>query len=1122
LRVLIKDLSPGTLYALQLRSKDEMETSDWSPVYNLTTTSDVYAPKTPTGTTWAVQGTAFLATWNEVTLSTDESDAHDLAYYLVKLVNAATTVYYKVRTNRFDLSFEMNKAAFGTPKATVEFSVASVDLTGNTSAFSTPISATNPAPSQPANFLATGVQDAIILKWDAVSADDLKHYKVHMSTVSGAFTPDASNLIWTGLATGFTLPTTTTGTDHFFKLAAVDVFDTASTYASDDAQPVPSTAVDTTAPSTPTGFSVTGAMDSADASRANFTATWTAVAASDLQGYKIRFRPGSGPYQFVDVASDATTTIIPDLEVGITYDFQIMAYDFSANESAWSSVDSESVTNAAPSKPSDPTLVGSIQSFAVSHDMQKDAGGPLESDVTALQVYAGDTNVWATASPVLLETIAVSQGSSVAVSAKIPLAIADGAAAKWIYIKAVDSEGLTSPESDAVSVTVDSITGTYIDDATITSAKIQNLEANKIVAGSGIINDLLIKSKLTVDTGGKIESALYASSAGVSGFYLDDDELIIKSGAIEAAALKIQSSANIMPPQYAGFEFTPAYYVVRAVGGAADASAVISVDGAAITGLAITAGATSFKYETQGLRIVQTSGTTRTIYMGNSTSTRNIETEEGKSYIVSAWVKHNGGSAANFTLGLSGDASYTQSGTTSIPNGSTYTRMSFVATIGAGANKTLLRFEIPSTALTWDIDGIMVEEKISGATTPSLWKPPGATSIDGGIIRTGEIRSTTEITVNSVQQPNWSINTQGKAQFGDALVRGQLIVGGAAGADGTDSKIQSHNYVAGSTGWIVRSDGFAEFGNVTSRGALKAGTVPGIWIMERTHPDFPTELFADTDIKSAIINWMSATEYTYSASAADTVSGNYWTERGTVRSGNREVADTLTQTAANLSYYSTDYTAFHNGVETYTSGSLLGVNNGSQFYCNVPVELTNHIEFGRLAGNAILFARVDGTDTIDRYAINIDGTHEWGPGGASGRDTNLYRHAANVLRTDDTFRAAAITNDDDTGDVSVTAGTGWATTGGYITVRRWGKFVFCRWQIIRTGANLAANVDSTLFALDTQYRPAGEVLVASEGNYSVGNNGLTKFETGGNVIIDAHEGINTNQRTAGSAMWMVA
>lgn len=53
------------------------------------------------------------------------------------------------------------------------------------------------------------------------------------------------------------------------------------------------------------------------------------------------------------------------------------------------------------------------------------------------------------------------------------------------------------------------------------------------------------------------------------------------------------------------------------------------------------------------------------------------------------------------------------------------------------------------------------------------------------------------------------------------------------------------------------------------------------------------------------------------------------------------------------------------------------------------------------ATDAALGTIVSG-DTLSRYIVFADGKTEWGPGNAS-RDTNLYRSAADVLKTDDSF-----------------------------------------------------------------------------------------------------------------------
>jgi hypothetical protein len=54
------------------------------------------------------------------------------------------------------------------------------------------------------------------------------------------------------------------------------------------------------------------------------------------------------------------------------------------------------------------------------------------------------------------------------------------------------------------------------------------------------------------------------------------------------------------------------------------------------------------------------------------------------------------------------------------------------------------------------------------------------------------------------------------------------------------------------------------------------------------------------------------------------------------------------------------------------------------------------------AGNTILTGRVTG-DTVNRFNLRAGGQLEWGPGGSTVTDTNLYRSAADHLKTDDMF-----------------------------------------------------------------------------------------------------------------------
>ena len=56
------------------------------------------------------------------------------------------------------------------------------------------------------------------------------------------------------------------------------------------------------------------------------------------------------------------------------------------------------------------------------------------------------------------------------------------------------------------------------------------------------------------------------------------------------------------------------------------------------------------------------------------------------------------------------------------------------------------------------------------------------------------------------------------------------------------------------------------------------------------------------------------------------------------------------------------------------------------------------------AGDSSLGVRVSG-DTVNRVQVDSNGKHQWGPGGSTAVDTDLYRSATGVLSTDNTLTA---------------------------------------------------------------------------------------------------------------------
>ena len=383
----------------------------------------------------------------------------------------------------------------------------------------------------------------------------------------------------------------------------------------------------------------------------------------------------------------------------------------------------------------------------------------------------------------------------------------------YVKVVAVDGQGLKSQASGQTTAVPNLIINANIENATITDAKINSLSANKIVADSTFTNDLNVASKFTLGTDttdGVIES--YGYGAG-TGFRLADSGLIINEGSISARTLDVQLSDNVAHPAYSDFQFVPSYYDnMYKTGG------VINV---------ITNGA---KYGSQYLSARSEVGGAYNFALAQAVDDYNIDIEAGETYIVSAWVK-TGDVDTDFSFRMVFDDTSTTAWQNDLlaANG-VWERHSFVTTIPAGVAKGYIEFAINTidVGAGMDIDGVQIEKKTSDSDEPSVWSPPSYTLVDGGAIRTGEIRSAATTTVNGTEQPLWSINTQGNAQFGGAYVRGKIIVG----EDGTDldngeSAIRSGNYVQGTTGWKLDSAGNLEANSGEFRGVIEAAEFIG-------------------------------------------------------------------------------------------------------------------------------------------------------------------------------------------------------------------------------------------------------------------------------------------------------
>lgn len=817
-RILLRDLEPGRLYHIQARATDGEQSSQWSQIWDLQTTSDIMPPAAPTGLSWTVEGTAFKAAWAGPTLNQDGSTLMDFKDFQVKVYSPAapgTIITYYTTAARFDFPFESNLNSFGTPRAQVNIEVRARDNTGNLSSAAT-ATVTNPVPANVAGFTATGVTDAIALKWDANTDTDLKYYQVYQGTVLNS----ENTLVYTGLANAYVFNTLSTS-PQYFKILAVDVFNSPSaTAAQANATARSSVGVDTTPPAAPTGVTVASSLDSSDPSggRAYIDVSWTGVADTDLQYYSIRYSTATS-WEYINVPEGVVTGRINGLRPNTAYNVAVAAVDFQGNSSAYTNAGTYPITTAldttAPAAPTGVTMGAGVTTVTIFWN--ENSENDVKNGVGTYEVQLDTANTFSTGN-LITKQVGGTITSFSNLTSNTPY---------YARVRAIDASANAGSYSSIVTATpryvansdiqAGTINGDRITAATINGDRViaNSLDANTIKANTTFTQNLTVGSTFTMGTGGIMSSSNY--SAGVSGWRLTETSLEINGGTIRAAALQLQSGHNMLHPAYADFEFLSTWY--------SGLIATSVVSGTLTTTIVDTVTITP-KYGGQCLRIVRSGGSAgddSDVWLGASSSSYNIPVEQSTAYIFSIWI-HNSSTAKNIQLkARSSDGTFRSfDSMTSRPANGAWTRYS--GTLTTGAYNAITIGISTETDGTFYCDGLQLEPQFAGSTSPSTWKPPSQTTIDGGIIRTGSIQSTAAA-VGLGGQPAWSINVAGAAQFGDATIRGRLVVGDPSNptADGTTSKIQSANYSVGTAGWMINNDGSAEFNNVTVRGGSSAG-----------------------------------------------------------------------------------------------------------------------------------------------------------------------------------------------------------------------------------------------------------------------------------------------------------
>lgn len=206
-------------------------------------------------------------------------------------------------------------------------------------------------------------------------------------------------------------------------------------------------------------------------------------------------------------------------------------------------------------------------------------------------------------------------------------------------------------------------------------------------------------------------------------YVLDNTGLTIHKGLVEAPALAIHNSPNLIDAAYADFEYKDEWYQTYTH---------TDFD-------TMTTSSEFVRYRGQSMKLVNTAGATRQFFLSQDLLTYNINIDPDTTYIFSAWVYNNTGSATTVALRVRHDSddSHSTAASESVASGQ-WTRISGTFTTKV-LDAAIIPFLETYASSTIFIDGLQIEEKIGSSTEPSFFKVGGLTTIDGGNLSTGTI-----------------------------------------------------------------------------------------------------------------------------------------------------------------------------------------------------------------------------------------------------------------------------------------------------------------------------------------------------------------------------------------------
>lgn len=960
-QILLRDLSPGTAYSIQVRAVNNEQTSEWSPLYTVVTNGDSLAPAAPTALTWTFVGTALSGTWTAPTTNTDGSTLKDFKDFQVTLTANSKSVVVYTTQPRYDLTFEQNKNMFGTPQATVQISVAARDLSGNVSAAVT-ATATNAAPATPTGFTATGLNEAISVTWNANTDDDLDHYEVYMSTVSG-FTPGPTNLIWSGRATSANIATAANYSAEYLAICAVDAFGTKSAYATASATPKSSFTADTTAPAQPTGLAVTGALDPKDSKNLNViaTVTWTQTAVSDLAGFTIRYRRTGDTnwytYDVTDGSSRAAT--ISGLAAGTSYDFQIKSYDFSGNTAGFTAT----ATMAAVSDSSAPAQVAGVtltpSQNAITASWTENSETDVKNGAGTYEVQIDTANTFNTANLKTYKTGA----NSITISGLAT------ATTYYIRVRAVDASGNTGAYSVTASATTTTFpTATQSDGtppASSPAANVLGTIGNLYVYWTAVANADLVTYEVHISTTTGFTPSSTTKVAETMGTFItlekDAAGVDLAYGTTYYVRLiaKDRDGAAAAGTQGSGSPVKAGTADISTVSGAQvkDGSPPASSPAANVSGglgylfvywnavanndpvtyevhVSTTTGFTPSS-ATKAMEVTDTSAFVRTLPGSNTALSY------GTTYYVRIVAKDADGAAAAGTQG------------SGVPGKVTASDSSLTA-VDVGANKVTYSTAAPGTTANNAGDVWFVRDATSGNITAQYEGGGGTTwtqrkidtlaiaSIAAGQIATGTLSAVT-ITIpatGDIRSADYVAGsagfklTSGGLEIRSGSIAANTLVSGTISAQtiqvASTGSIQSTDYASGTAGWKLSTTGLEINSGIVRANTIQSGTGIVNNLIVNTGGGLQSSNYNATNKTGWTLNSTGLTIYGGSVAASTLTTGTITAQAITVAGGSGAGASIIVDQYGEIR--SNNWAAGSTGFRLYGGGAgaaSLEINSGS-------------------------------------------------------------------------------------------------------------------------------------------------------------------------------------------------